>query len=81
MSRARRYAISVIAGTGKTIGPRIFSRTRIVAWCSDSDALSEAKRNPESMRTAITNSSSTPCVIDLGAEDFIGAGSGIARPS
>src|SRR6185503_19482732 len=59
MSRARRYATSVIAGTGRTIDSRIFSRTRIVAWCSDSDALSEANRNPESSMTAITNSSST----------------------
>src|SRR5689334_20193740 len=57
MSRARRYAISVIAGTGRTIGSRISFRTRIVAWCSDSDALSEANRNPESSRTVITNSS------------------------
>src|SRR6185369_17770070 len=31
----------------------------IVAWCSDSDALSEANRNPESRRTVIINSSST----------------------
>ena len=56
ISRARRYATSVIAGTGRTIGSRILSRTRIVASCSASDALSEAKRNPESRRTAITNS-------------------------
>src|SRR5215217_1141672 len=58
MSRATRYVTSVIAGTGRRIGSRIFSRTRIVAWCSDSDALSEANRNPESSRTAIINSSS-----------------------
>src|SRR6185369_7873426 len=59
MSRARRYATSVIAGTGRTIGSRIFSKTRIVAWCSASDVLSEANRNPESRRTVITNSWST----------------------
>src|ERR1041384_6096817 len=60
MSRATRYATSVIAGMGRTIGSRIFCKTRIVAWCSDSDELSEANRNPESSRTAIPNSSSIP---------------------
>src|SRR6185503_7277118 len=56
ISRARRYATSVIAGTGRTIGSRIFSRTRIVALCSASDELREANRNPESRRTAIVSS-------------------------
>src|SRR5438876_791557 len=55
MSRAKRYATSVIAGTGRTIGSRIFSKTRIVALCSASDELREANRNPESRRTAIAS--------------------------
>jgi hypothetical protein len=36
---------------------RVSNFVRKQGWCSDSDALSEAKRNPESSRTAITNSS------------------------
>ena len=58
ISRARRYATSVIPGTGRTIGSRTFCSTRIVASCSCSDSFSEAKRNPESRRSAIAISSS-----------------------